>query len=76
MKHFLEHSDQKKLIIYTDGSTNARQGKPNSGCGIVVTSTDHKLLWKGGMPLRSDGNNFTAELAAAACSIKAVPKDR
>ena len=38
--------------------------------------TDHmdKPLWSGGMIVRSDGNNFIAELAAAAIAVKACPE--
>ena len=68
-------SDVKsKAIVYTDGSTSTR-GKPcNSGSGIFITNEQNKSLWSGGFTVRADGNNFIAELvAAAAVVLKACP---
>jgi len=67
-------SDLKcKAIIYTDGSTSTR-GKPfNSGCGIFITNEQNQPLWSGGFTVRADGNNFIAELAAAAVVLNACP---
>ena len=61
--------------MYTDGSTNPKLKHANSGCSVVITDPGHQVLWQGGMPVRSDGNNFIPELAAATCAIKALPKD-
>src|SRR6185437_6051888 len=51
-------------IVYTDGST-ATRSKPRI----------RGPLWSGGLVVRADGNNFRAELAAAAVVLKACPKD-
>ena len=67
--------EAKKIIFYTDGSTKPRPVRPNSGCSIVMTDTEHKMIFKWGMSIRTDGNNFLAELAAASCVIKALPMD-
>jgi len=66
-------ANQSPAIVYTDGSTSVRPTKPNSGCSIVVTDNKHSSVWAGGMVVRTDGNNFVAELAAAAIAIKACP---
>ena len=60
-------------IVYTDGSTEPGGKSPNSGCGIYVTDLEHNPIWSGGMVVRADGNNFIAEIAAAAVVIKACP---
>jgi hypothetical protein len=65
----------KNVIIYTDGSTNPRLQHPNSGSSVIITDPDHKVIYQGGMAIRTDGNNFLAELAAASCAIKALPPD-
>ena len=62
-----------EVIIYTDGSTNPKSKSLNSGCSVVITSTRHEILWQGGMTVRTDRNNFLAELAAVACTVKALP---
>ena len=43
----------------------------------VVSSSDenHSPLWSGGALVRTDGNNFIAELAAAAIVAKACPRN-
>ena len=69
----LSNAQAKSVIVYTDGSTKPYGKYANSGCGVVITDPNHKLLFEGGMTLRSDGNNFMAELAAASCVIKALP---
>src|SRR6185503_4592375 len=66
-------SQGTELIVYTDGSTDTKGNPANSGCGIVVTNTEHKQLWSGGFMVRTDGNKFIAEIAAAAVVIKACP---
>lgn len=66
---------QRKAIVYTDGSTSPRNNSPNSGSGIFITDEKHQPLWSGGFAVRSDGNNFVAELAAAAVVLKACPLD-
>ena len=62
-------------IIYTDGSTSTQGKFSNSGSGIFITDDQHVPLWSGGFIVRSDGNNFIAELAAAAVVLKACPTD-
>jgi hypothetical protein len=62
-------------IVYTDGSTSPQGKSPNSGSGIYITDEQHTPLWSGGFTVRTDGNNFIAELAAAAVVIKACPKN-
>jgi hypothetical protein len=37
----------------------------NSGSGIFITNEKHEKIWEGGLVVRSDGNNFIAEMAAA-----------
>ena len=64
-----------QVIVYTDGSTDVKGNPANSGSGIYVTDSNHNHLWSGGMVVRSDGNNFIAEMAAAAVAIKACPLD-
>ena len=61
------------LVAYTDGSTKARCKDPNSGCGIYITDQNNHQVWSGGLIVRSDGNNFVPEVAAAAIVIMAVP---
>ena len=65
---------KKAAIIYTDGSTAVRSSGPNSGCSIYVTDSKDTPIWSAGMIVRSDGNNFIAELAAAAIAIKSCPQ--
>src|SRR6185503_2610711 len=47
--------------------------KPNSGSSIVVTDDRNSEVWCGGMVVRTDGNNFIAELAAAVVVCQACP---
>ena len=62
------------IITYTDGSTAAKLKLPNSGASLHVTDTKNQVLWSGGLTVRSDGNNFIPELAAAAIIIKPLPQ--
>ena len=62
-----------KIIAYTDGSTAPRGKQANSGSGIFITDVEHKKVWSGGLVVRTDGNNFIAEMAAAALVTKACP---
>src|SRR5205823_13033975 len=62
------------VIAYTDGSTEVRSKTKNSGCGILITDGDHVPIWKGGLSIRADGNNFIPEIAAASILIKACPE--
>ena len=62
-----------QIIAYTDGSTDQKHSSGNSGLGIVITDGGNQTLWTGGLVVRSDGNNFIPELAAAAIVVKAVP---
>ena len=75
IKSTLEQTEVKKAIIYTDGSTSPKGKSPNSGCGIFITDENHTPLWSGGAVIRTDGNNFIAELAAAAIVAKACPRN-
>lgn len=60
-----------RAFVYTDGSTV--RDHPNSGSSIVVMDHEHKEIWSGGLVVRTDGNNFLAELAAAAIVIRVCP---
>src|SRR6185437_10946176 len=73
IKYSLERSRINKVIVFTDGSTSPMNKFPNSGCGIFITDEKNIPVWSGGMVVRTDGNNFIAELAAAAITVKAVP---
>ena len=65
------------IIAYTDGSTETKERKSkNSGYGIYITTDSHSPIFLGGGTVRSDGNNFVAEMAAASVVIKALPRDR
>ena len=75
IKTALEHPQVCQAIVYTDGSTNPKNQHPNSGSGIFITDEHHTPLWSGGLVVRSDGNNFIAELAAAAIVVKACPSN-
>jgi ribonuclease HI len=61
-----------EIKIFTDGSTAARSTEPNSGIGVAVYNEKNKLIWQGG-GVRTDGNNFVAEMAAAALALEASP---
>ena len=57
-------------FLYTDGSTETKKRKSkNSGYGIYITTSSCGIV-------RSDGNNFVAEMAAASIVIKALPQNR
>ena len=65
------------LIAYTDGSTETKKGNSkNSGYGIHITTNSHTPIFSGGGIVRSDGNNFIAEMAAASVVIGALPLNR
>jgi len=49
-----------------------REEAPTPGV-VSITNNDHKEVWSGGLVVRSDGNNFIAEMAAAAIVTKACP---
>ena len=71
---FQQMSELKsEAFVYTDGSTATARSPANSGCSVVVTDQEHKEVWSGGLTVRTDGNNFVAEVAAAAMVIKACP---
>ena len=54
------------VLVYTDGSTETKKRKSqNSGYGIRITTDTHIPIFSGGGTVRSDGNNFIAEMAAA-----------
>ena len=64
----------QRLKIFTDGSTQMKGRKSeNSGFGIVVLDEKNQTLYKEGGIVRSDGNNFIPEIAAAAIVLNALP---
>jgi ribonuclease HI len=64
----------QRLKIFTDGSTQMKGRKSeNSGFGIVVMDEKGQTLYEGGGIVRSDGNNFIPEIAAAAITLHALP---
>ena len=69
---WLENPDEE-VIAYTDGSTDPKGRSGNSGVGIALTDSKNNPIWSGGMAVRSDGNNFIPEIAAASVVIKACP---
>lgn len=71
IKATLEQTGCMKAIVYTDGSTSLMGKSPNSGCGIFITDEKHIQA----AVVRTDGNNFIAELAAAAIVVKARPRN-
>lgn len=73
-KTFLGSPGEGPFHIYTDGSTHPGNKGCNSGVGIYVTDGKHNQIWKGGFHVRSDKNNFIAEMAAASTVINAVPE--
>ena len=65
------------LLAYTDGSTETGMRKSkNSGYGIRITTDTHTPIFSGGGAVRSDSNNFVAEMAAATVVIVALPPSR
>ena len=64
---------KSEAFVYTDGSTDTVRSPSNSGVGIIVTDQNHREVWSGGLIVRTDGNNFIAEVAAASLVIKACP---
>src|SRR6185503_10966718 len=71
-------SSGKSAIVYTDGSTaggRIAKRKPNSGSSIVVTDDRNSEVWCGGIVVRTDGNNFIAELAASVVVCQACPPE-
>ena len=73
----IKTTPNQHIIAYTDGSTETRKRKSkNSGYGIHVTTNSHIPIHSGGGIVRSDGNNFIAEMAAATIIIKALPPNR
>ena len=62
-----------QIKAFTDGSTDPKSNQATSGAGIVLFDEKNKHIWKGGAPVRADGNNFVAEAAAAALVLDAVP---
>jgi hypothetical protein len=74
LKETLATQKDGSLHVYTDGSTDPGKKSRNSGVGIYVTDDNHKEVWKGGFHIRSDSNNFIAEMAAASTVVNALPK--
>ena len=69
-------TSNQHIIAYTDGSTETKKRKPrNSGYGIHITTSSHSPIYNGGGTVRSDCNNFVAEMAATVV-IKALPPNR
>jgi hypothetical protein len=75
IRQIIEMKEMKEVLAYTDGSTKARSHEANSGCGIYLTDLEGKKVWSGGCVVRTDGNNFIAEIAAASIMIMACPPD-
>ena len=73
LNNFLRSFPSRDIIAYTDGSTDKKSPSKNSGAGLVITDQQNNPIWTGGLVVRSDGNNFIPELAAAAIAVKAVP---
>ena len=70
-------TSNQHIIAYTDGSTETKKRKSrNSGYGIHITTRLHSPIYSEGGTVRSDGNNFVAEMAAATVVIKALPPNR
>ena len=65
---------QTQVYGFTDGSSRSREKSPNSGIGIVIYGPDRNLLWEGGFGIRTDGNNYVAELAAATVLLSSIPE--
>ena len=59
---------------FTDGSSKPREKKPNSGIGIVLFDSNKQPIWEGGESIRTDGNNYVAEVAAASILLSSVPQ--
>jgi ribonuclease HI len=79
LSQILRHNTNpnQHIVAYTDGSTETKTRKSkNSGYGIYITTNSHMPICSGGGAVRSDGNNFVAEMAAATVVIKALPLDR
>src|SRR5271163_1132477 len=71
------NTNPNQHILAYDGSTETRKRKSqNSGYGIQISTNSHIPICSGGGAVRSDGNNFVAEMAAATVVIKALPRDR
>ena len=75
LRALMSSQGDSSFIAYTDGSTDPRGVSSNSGVGIYVTDVVHRPVWEGGMVVRSDKNNFTPEIAAAAIVIDALPEN-
>jgi len=73
IKDVLTKARMDKIYGFTDGSPRPREKVANSGLGIALYGADKKLLWEGGMGIRTEGNNYVAELAAAAILLSSVP---
>ena len=74
LQDVLHPQPAQRLKIFTDGSTQMKGRKSeNSGFGIIVMDEKNQTLYKGGGIVRSDGNNFIPEIAAAAIVLNALP---
>src|SRR6185503_12134709 len=74
LEHETKHGEQ--IIAYPDGSTSSRKMNQNSGFGVFITDKKHRPLCEKGGIVRSDGNNFIAEMAAVAMILTALPEGR
>ena len=63
-----------KLIAYSDGSTevNRKKQHPNSGYAVVITDIKHRPICELGGMVKTDGNNFLAEMAAVTMALSAL----
>jgi hypothetical protein len=70
--HIASH-DPIHIRAFTDGSTDPKDPHPNSGIGMALFDEKGAEIWQGGAPIRADGNNYVAEVAAAALVLDAAP---
>ena len=71
----LASQDLSQIRVFTDGSTNPKDPHPNSGVGMALFDEKGSAVWQGGVPVRTDGNNYVAEVAAAALVLDVAPVD-
>ena len=67
-----------RIIAYSDGSTEVHKKKqhPNSGYAVVITDIKHRPICELGGMVKTDGNNFLAEMAAVTMALNALPPGR
>ena len=70
------HCFDTTLVVFTDASTDTSISPRNSGLGFVIQEEGGKTIWEGGTAIRTDGNNYTGELAAITLVLEAIPRDQ